>query len=199
MSYQLVSSNLFVAAPFAEPKTMAAQIKPILHATPAIFTHLANAMLKKGSDDASATSGLLSTTNIFDATSGVNTNAYTNMLTSLAAFKVAIKALPAFASVSDADIRIVFTDCNKCVGYDTAKTNTKANAFAKLSATSASSINECHVNRVEFSLAETANNGITVNTRWSTTINALEHRVVFALRDSEGRVSGLLGISKPVV
>ena len=103
------------------------------------------------------------------------------MLVSLAAFKNEIKALP-FTGVADGDIRIVFTDCNKCVGYDTAKTNTKANAFA--------SINECHVNRVEFSLAETTNNGIAVNTRWSSTINALEHRMVFALRDSQGRVSG---------
>ena len=59
------------------------------------------------------------------------------MLVSLAAFKNEIKALPAFTGVADGDIRIVFTDCNKCVGYDTAKTNTKANAFAKLSATSA--------------------------------------------------------------
>ena len=199
MSYQLVSSNLFVSAPFAEAKTMAAQIKPILQSDSAISTHLANAMLKKGSDDANTTSGIVSTTNIFDATSGINTNAYSNMLVSLAAFKTAIKALPAFTGVADGDIRIVFTDCNKCVGYDTAKTNTKANAFAKLSATSAASINECHVTRVEFSLAETANNGIAVNTRWSSTINALEHRVVFALRDSQGRVSGLLGISKPAV
>ena len=59
------------------------------------------------------------------------------MLVSLAAFKNEIKALPAFTGVADDDIRIVFTDCNKCVGYNTAKTNTKANAFAKLSATSA--------------------------------------------------------------
>ena len=50
---------------------------------------------------------------------------------------------PAFTGVADADIRIVFTDCNKCVGYDTTKTNNKANAFTKLSATSAASIDEC--------------------------------------------------------
>ena len=55
MSYQLVSSNLFVSPPFAEAKTMAAQIKPILQSDSAISTHLANAMLKKGSDDANAT------------------------------------------------------------------------------------------------------------------------------------------------
>ena len=60
MSYQLVSSNLFVSAPFAEEKTMAAQIKPILQSDSAISTHLANAMLKKGSDDANSTSGIVS-------------------------------------------------------------------------------------------------------------------------------------------
>ena len=103
MSYQLVSSNLFVSAPFSEAKTMAAQIKPILQSDTAVSTYLANAMLKKGSDDASVTSGIVSTSNIYDATSGISTNAYANMLVSLAAFKNEIKALPAFTGVADGD------------------------------------------------------------------------------------------------
>ena len=78
-------------------------------------------------------------------------------------------------------------------------TNTKANAFDKLLASSASSVNDCHANCVEFSLAETVNNSLAVNTEWSFTINDLKHKVVFALRDFEGRVSGLLGISKPAL
>ena len=56
------------------------------------------------------------------------------------------------------------------------KTNSQANTFAKLSASSASSINECHVNRVEFSLAETSKTSLAVNFRLSFTTHALlEH------------------------
>ena len=107
MSYQLVSSSLFVAAPFAEPKKMAALIKPLLRSDSAIVTHLANAMLTKGADDASNISGILTTTNICDAASEINTSAYASMLVSLVAFKTTIKALSTFSGVADADIKML--------------------------------------------------------------------------------------------
>jgi hypothetical protein len=199
---------------FSDAQTLALAINAVLPTYPDIYTYLPKFLVSKGADDDVSPTGLSSTSALFSASGTINPIAYKNMLTSLQNFRSSISTLPVFRGVAAQNIRIVFTDSNKVVGFDSAKLtdagasytvagneglNIPANAFPKIYTPSSGVINECHVGRIEFAQAEESPNKIAINTRWSGTLKQTENRAVFALETSHHLRSGLLAISMPAV
>ena len=171
------------------------------------FDNLANAFPRSGSD-IEAGSDLTSSSALYSLNKSINPITYKKICVKLESLRKNLKLKNIFKDVADKDIRILMTDANKNVFYDSSKLkdsglfqyegneglNLPENAKPSFIAPK---INECHVGRSSFTMAETSPKGFAVTTAWSGTLGRPEHRVCIALRNNNGVVGAILAISRP--
>jgi hypothetical protein len=194
---------------FPSAKALADVVKRYIDADISVNTYIPKAMLFSGADDTDGTTGITSSTHLFNGSTN-NSNSYNNLLITLQNLRKKIKDDTYFSDISNDKLRIVFTDSVKSVGFDSAKlthpvsfdvcgnnygSDISSNAFAKIYE-GVKSINDNHVARREFLEAELAVNNLSFITRYSSTLKQLEDRVVFAL-EYENKIPALLAVSRP--
>jgi hypothetical protein len=222
-AFQIPAASL-TPSKFPHAASLASVVSPILSTFNDINTILPAAMTNKGADATTPNQILKTNACMFDSNGNINPSTYLNMVVSIENFRYILSQKQFFSGIPADKIRIVFTDANKTVGFDSAKmkdkgavfdismtealdvsnnapslgTNKIQFAFPKIYE-SVNLINECHVGRVEFEQAELASNSIGINRRWSGTLKTDESRAVFALKSPSGNVTGLLAVSIPAV
>jgi hypothetical protein len=197
---------------FRGAKELADAVLTVVESTNVVKNLLPAAMVFSGNDDISGTTGITSSTSIFNG-SNINRLSYSNLLITLQQFRSQLQKHPYFVDIPDASaelIRVVFTDSVKSVGFDSSKlankgvpfaitqdetNNIYTKAFAKIYEP-INLINDCHVGRREFLEAELAPNGISFIQRYSSTLKQLEDRAVIALK-FDNKPTCLLAVSRP--
>ena len=169
---------------------------------------IGNIFTKSGLDMVEGQGLDLENSALYSSTGTVNPITYKTMCKKIEIFRGKLKLKETFKNVPNKDIRIVISNANKDIFYDSAKLrdpsvyqyegneglNLPSNATSKFIE---NKINECHAGRVVFSLAETSQDNFAVTTSWSGTLKRLEHRVARACLNDNKIVGAIIAISIP--
>jgi hypothetical protein len=191
---------------FETPFKMYNEIKDLLDGPD--IRDIGNIFTKAGPDMVEGPGLDLANGSLYSSAGLVNPITYKIMCKKIQILRQKLKLRETFKNVPDRDIRILITNPNKDVFFDSAKLkdsalflydgneglNIPGNATAKFND---NKINENHVGRFVFTNAEISKEGFAVTTNWSGTLKRQEHRVCKALRNNKKNVVAIIAISIP--